>query len=107
MKRATKHIKPRSSKGAKADSEYARLRKKFLLDNPICYGLQLVPGCAGQATQVHHAAKRGEFLCRVDTFRALCHHCHEWAERNRRDAEGIGMTLTAEKIRLLREKTNE
>lgn len=82
--------------------EYSKLRKEFLLTHPMCQGQ--LEGCTSQATEIHHAAKR-EFYLRVDTFRALCHSCHKACEKNRRMAESLGLTLTIEQIRKLREET--
>lgn len=101
--RSRKPMKQVSKRRQKEGSEYSRLRKEFLLEKPACFLFGLRPGCTHKATQVHHAAKRGMFYLRVDTWRQCCQECHEWAEKNRKDAERIGMTFTVEQIRKLRE----
>lgn len=109
MKRCASTIKrtkiAQVSKKRKVEgAEYSKLRKEFLLAHPRCYCFGLRLGCTWAATEVHHAAKRGKFLNDPEHFRAICRHCHTWAEGNRRDAEALGVTLTQEQIRKLNEQ---
>lgn len=71
-----KQIPPRSSKRIKADAEYSLLRKKFLMDYPLCKAH--IPGiCTNLSTDVHHMAGRiGSLYLDVDNWLAVCRACH-------------------------------
>lgn len=100
MKR--KPIAQVSQKRKKENQEYLKLNREFLLAHPRCQaGLNGI--CTSLSTEVHHKAKRGKFLCRVDLFLATCRGCHQWIEEHRHDAEVLGLTLTIEQIRKLNE----
>lgn len=80
-----------SSKRAKKDEEYSKLRKKFLLDNPTC---QInVNGCSIQATDVHHthAGKdRDVYYLIQSTWKASCRNCHDFLHLNPKIARELG-----------------
>lgn len=72
-------IRKVSKKMAKDLQDYGVLRKIHLQEHPEC---QInIPGvCDGQATTVHHCAKRGVNLLKADTFKSACMPCHEYIE---------------------------
>lgn len=73
-------IRKVSKKMAKDLQDYGVLRRKYLLENPVCQsGL---PGdiCDCLSVEVHHRAKRGKNLLDASTFMALCRSCHTYIE---------------------------
>lgn len=89
-------LKQRSRKGRKQDEEYFRLREVFLKEQPACQCC-----CVRKSNQVHHAAGRGRFYLRVDTWLAVCHVCHEAITASRSWAESKGFSLTVAQRRAL------
>ena len=74
-------IQPMSKKLAKETKKYSGpggTREQHLEEHPMCQ-IKLV-GCEGQATSVHHSAKRGKNLNNVETFMSACQHCHDFIE---------------------------
>jgi len=68
-----------SKKMAKDLQDYGILRLQYLQMHPACE-VRLPGICDGQATTVHHCAKRGVNLLRADTFKSACMSCHEYIE---------------------------
>lgn len=81
-------IKPVSSKRAKELRLYAKLREKFLSENPMCQ----VCGNA-QADQIHHMKKRGVYLNDVRFFLGVCAICHHRVESNPQWSRDNGYSL--------------
>lgn len=67
-------VKKVSPKMAKKNMEYADLRKSFLKMHKFC-GAKLL-GCTKQSQDVHHTAGRGENYLNIQTWMAVCRHCH-------------------------------
>lgn len=73
------HIAKRSTKRAKQEREYAKLRIEYLEAHPLCEG-QLT-GCTGIATEIQHSLGRiGKRLTDIRYFKASCHNCNQRAE---------------------------
>lgn len=73
-------VKKISAKHAKELQDYGVLRRKYLMENPVCEsGL---PGdiCGCLSVEVHHRAKRGKNLLDSSTFMAICRPCHTYIE---------------------------
>lgn len=68
-----------SAKQAKELQDYGVLRRIYLQEHPECE-VNLPGICDGQATTVHHCAKRGKNLLKADTFKSACMPCHEFIE---------------------------
>ena len=78
-----------SKKRAKQERQYRPIRKKFLQDHPFCE-LKL-PGCAGAATQIHHAEGReNNRLLNIDDFKSCCDNCHGIVTEKSRQAIAAG-----------------
>lgn len=69
-----------SKKRQKVNREYSKLAKAFKEAHPIC--MVQSKSCSGVATEIHHKKGRGEFLCDVSTFVAVCRNCHNMVELN-------------------------
>jgi hypothetical protein len=76
--------------------EYRKLRLDFLKSNPICQR----PGCGKAAECVHHWAGRRSNYLKVETWRASCIACNDFAKQCPKEARaelwiaGIGVYLT-------------
>ncbi len=68
-----------SAKMAKDLQDYGVLRKIHLQEHPECE-INLPGICDGQATTIHHCAKRGINLLKADTFKSACMSCHTYIE---------------------------
>jgi hypothetical protein len=92
-KKQKKHIKRVSTKRAKQEREYRKLRVQFLTDNPVC---QIgVKGCTHESTDVHHmAGKENELLIEVAYFKACCRNCHDYAHDNPIEAIEKGYSIS-------------
>lgn len=87
-----KPIARRSVKRSKEEREYAKLRKKFLGENPLCV-LAVEHDCTIHATEVHHSKGRiGELLLAVEHFIPVCHNGHVWAESHPIEAKELGIS---------------
>jgi hypothetical protein len=76
-----------SSKRAKKDAEYAKLRQRYLTDNSLCK--VAVNGCSQMATDVHHTyagANRDAFYLVQSTWLPVCRNCHDWIHANPAEA---------------------
>jgi hypothetical protein len=80
-----------SSKRAKKDAEYLKLRQRFLTENPLC---QIsVAGCSHGATDVHHTksgSDRDTYYLIQSTWIASCRACHQWVHLNSKEARILG-----------------
>ena len=68
-----------SSKKKKKDTEYLKLRERFLKENPICQ--VSVAGCMNGSTDVHHTyagSNRDAFYLVQSTWLSVCRNCHDW-----------------------------
>ena len=82
---------PISRKRAREARLYTLLRKEFLAARPLC---ESPWPCGNRATEVHHAAgRRGERLCQVENFRALCRSCHQRVTEHPAEAIEVGLSL--------------
>lgn len=67
---------------------YTKLRREFLMENPVCQ----FPGCAAEATDVHHAEGRGaQTTNKVDSFFALCRPHHDYCHEHPKEARKLGL----------------
>jgi len=84
-----KPIASRSDKQLERDIEYAKLRKQWLPQHPVCeIGIS---GCTVKATQVHHMQGRiGELLLDTTNYLAVCHQCHSWCTEHSQEAIEMG-----------------
>lgn len=85
-------LSPRSSKKAKEDAVYTKLRKDYLTINPVCEAR--LPQCTGVATDIHHKKGRGKYYLITTTWMSACRKCHEWIETNPVEAVELGFTIT-------------
>ena len=80
-----------SAKRKKKDTEYLKLRERFLTENPIC---QIsVAGCNHGATDVHHTyagSNREAFYLVQSTWKATCRNCHNYIHEHPAEAREIG-----------------
>lgn len=84
-------IKKVSEKKKKQDDEYSKLRKIYLDAHPFCEAK--LPGCTGDATDIHHLAGRiGEKYLDVTNFIALCRSCHSYIEIHPKEAKELGFS---------------
>jgi len=84
-----------SSKIVKLNAAYSVLREQFLKRKPYCEAH--LPGCAVNATDVHHKKGRTGALLLDDTeFLAVCRTCHNWIENNHVDAKLLGFSKSRE-----------
>ena len=80
-----------SSKKKKKDTEYLKLRERFLTQNPIC--TVSVAGCGNGATDVHHTyagSNRDAFYLIQSTWLPVCRNCHNWVHSNPIEARVLG-----------------
>tara|TARA_R100000479_G_C6341500_1_gene185507 strand:- start:146 stop:553 length:408 start_codon:yes stop_codon:yes gene_type:complete len=83
-----KPINPKSKKMQAIDQAYSKIRKKFMLNKPVCEaGL---PGCTVEATDVHHKKGRGQYHLDVNTWLSVCRSCHTWIEEHPKEAIELG-----------------
>lgn len=88
--RKVKGLRPRSEKRLKQETEYAKVKKLFLLANPKCQ----FEGCTAKSKDVHHMAGRiGNLLTDVSKFKALCRKHHDFVELNPTWAKANGYSL--------------
>jgi hypothetical protein len=80
-----------SPKRAKADRQYAKLRRAFLHLDEDGRPCELCE--ERQATEVHHRRGRvGALYLLTDHWSALCRHCHAWATENPTEAIRVGIS---------------
>ena len=91
QKPTTSGIPRVSSKRAKKDAEYLKLRDRYLTENPLC--MVKVGGCSHNATDVHHkyaGSNRDAFYLVQSTWLATCRNCHDWIHARPGDARLMG-----------------
>ena len=80
-----------SSKRAKKDAEYSKLRQRYLTENPLC--MIKGPNCTHYATDVHHSfagSNRDAFYLVQSTWFAVCRADHNMIHENPADARTMG-----------------
>jgi len=75
-----KRINPESDKRREERKEYNRLRLPFLEANPLCQR------CGKDAQCVHHWAGRRSNYLKIETWRASCNACNEFAKNFPKEA---------------------
>jgi hypothetical protein len=79
------HIAKRSTKRAKQEREYSKLRKEYLSNHLYCEGN--LTGCTTVAVSIQHSRGRvGELLTDVRYFKASCNNCNLRAETHPHEA---------------------
>lgn len=70
-------MKKVSTKRAKQNREYKKIRDKYLEETPLC------DRCKKQASEVHHTGGRnGERLLDESKFMSVCRECHQYIHLN-------------------------
>lgn len=82
-----KAISPVSDKQKKKLAEYRIVRDAYIKDHPFC------ERCGTMATDLHHKRGRGEYLCAVEFFMAVCRSCHSRIETEPHWAKEQGYSL--------------
>jgi len=92
---ARKALAAKSSKQEKLDELYSVLRAQFLKRKPYCQAH--LPGCAINATDVHHKKGRiGNLLLDDTEFLAVCRSCHGWIETHPQEAKLLNFSKSRE-----------
>jgi hypothetical protein len=92
---AKKPMRLQSSKIVKLNAAYSILREQFLKRKPHCEAH--LPGCAINATDVHHKKGRTGTLFLDDTeFLAVCRTCHTWIETHPKEAKLLDFSKSRE-----------
>jgi hypothetical protein len=92
---AKKPMRLQSSKIVKLNAAYTILREQFLKRKPHCEAH--LPGCAINATDVHHKKGRTGTLFLDDTeFLAVCRTCHSWIEEHPKEAKLLDFSKSRE-----------
>lgn len=90
-----KRIPAMSQKRAKQMRVYRVLRKKFLLENPLCRGCETIfptDPTPRPATDIHHSNSRiGEQLNNTADWIQLCRTCHTWCHSFPSEARALGL----------------
>lgn len=89
-----KPVRSVSVKRAEQNRHYTKLRREFLTMFPVCEGCFALFGAKRPApsTEVHHRiGRRGELLCRIEHFRALCSNCHRFVHNHPELARSAGL----------------
>lgn len=86
-----KPLNQKSKRMQVIDQAYTKIRKKYMLDNPICKAS--LPGCTINATDVHHMKGRGEYHLSIDTWIAVCRKCHNWIEEHPKESIELGYSI--------------
>jgi hypothetical protein len=80
-----------SAKRAKKDAEYAKLRQRYLTENPLC--MVKWSNCTHYATDVHHirgGEERDVYYLIQSEWAATCRVCHSEIHLNPADARTMG-----------------
>ena len=89
-----KPLANRSTKRAKQEREYLKIRKSFLLSSQGCQA-SLPKICTRQVTDVHHMKGRiGNLLTDPTYFLAVCRPCHNWIEEHPKEAKELGYSIS-------------
>lgn len=90
-KNRTTQIKPRSTKRAKQEREYAKLAKELLANKLYCEAK--LQGCMIVASECHHIeGRQGKLLTDPKNLMAICRHCHAWVTEHSKEAIEIGFS---------------
>jgi hypothetical protein len=81
-------LKQKSDKQKAIDKAYTLMRKEYLTKHSMCE-IKL-PGCNGQACDIHHTAYRGINTLAQATWLAACRECHDWCHSNPKEARELG-----------------
>jgi hypothetical protein len=84
-----KPIKTRSSKQKEIDTEYQKLRNKYLEEHKFCK--IALPGCQTYSSEIHHIEYRGEKTNDISTWIAGCRKCHNFLHSNPKIAKELNM----------------
>ena len=85
-------MKQQSNKMARLNSEYSKLRKKWLPDHEMCQAK--VNRCTLKSTDIHHMKGRGKYLLDTNTWLSVCRNCHTWIELNPEDSKELGISIS-------------
>tara|TARA_R110002020_G_scaffold107192_2_gene249109 strand:- start:10982 stop:11254 length:273 start_codon:yes stop_codon:yes gene_type:complete len=88
-------IKKYSKKMSKTNASYAKLRRKYLMDHPVCHAK--IHQCSLHATDVHHKQGRGLHHLDVSTWLPVCRNCHMWIEEHPSEAIELGYSTSRSK----------
>lgn len=92
MQKPTNSVIPRvSTKRAKKDAEYGKLRERYLTENSLCK--VNVRGCMHFATDVHHTrngSDRDVYYLIQSTWLPVCRVCHSWVHEHPKKAREMG-----------------
>lgn len=90
-----------SSKRRRDMKTYAILREEFLNEHHHCMAFFIIKkhldpdGCfwepTPEATEIHHAHKRGKNYLNVYTWLAVCRWSHAWIENHKSQARQLGL----------------
>lgn len=86
MKRSP--IRRVSKKRRKLNDIYKLTAEKYLEAHPICEVCK-----EAEATQIHHKARRLNYLCEPRYFLAVCYGCHRFIEDHPAASMKAGWTL--------------
>ncbi len=87
-----------SPRRRRENTEYASLKKFFLVAHPVCQ----FSGCTcREGLEIHHKARRGPFFLRTDTWMVVCRPHHDRIEKNPAWAKEQGYLLTPEQRRAI------
>lgn len=84
LRRKTR-LNPVSAKRRVQNELYKSSRELYLMCHPTCERCKMA-----EATDIHHKAGRGIYLCNVTYFMAVCRPCHDWIHANMNQAEKDG-----------------
>lgn len=88
LKKSTKPINKVSKKMSSDLREYGKLRKQFLLDNPVCAVYK-----EKKATTVHHSRGRGRYLLDTTTWVPASMEGHTYIELHPEWSKAQGYSL--------------
>lgn len=89
-----KPVRRVSAKRAQQNRAYAKLRVAFLAANPFCQACVPLFGARfpADSKELHHrAGRRGELLCHIPGFVAMCSDCHRFCHEHPGLARSAGL----------------
>ncbi len=90
MRKPPKYIRKVSPRRTDQMAQYAKVKAKFLEENPYCFRCnERIPPKYRQLH--HHFGRVHALICWVPGFRMLCGACHAWVESHRNDAVSLGL----------------
>ena len=81
-------LKQKSDKQKAIDKAYTLMRKEYLTKHPMCE--VKLPGCKGQACDIHHSEYRGIKTLVQSSWFATCRECHNFCHSNPKEARELG-----------------